>query len=179
MVIPVRYLADQEYSAENIAWCKKHEIRICHIRMQSAKEPFIENDPDLVAQALAQVLDTRNYPLLIHSNKGKHRWYVLLSHSALTLTCLIVVSLSDVSERCKDGVLPVYLTSMIGMRKERGKVTSNLSRGLIGRLTLIPCISQIGCHCNLKYIIYSPSLLKPSYAYGYKKLLTLSNLRFK
>ena len=178
-MVPIRYLADHEYSAENIAWCEKHGIRICHIRMQSAKEPFIENDPDLVALALAQVLDTRNYPLLIHSNKGKHRWYVLLSHSALTLTCLIVVSLSDVSERCKDGVLPVYLTSMIGMRKERGKVTSNLSRGLIGRLTLIPCISQIGCHCNLKYIIYSPSLLKPSYAYGYKKLLTLSNLRFK
>jgi len=153
MVIPIRYLADQEYSAENIAWCEKHEIRICHIRMQSAKEPFIENDPDLVAQALARVLHTRNYPLLIHSNKGKHRWYVLLSHSALMLMCLIVASLSDVSESYKDGVLRVYLTSMIGMRKERGKVTSNLSRGLIGGLSLIQCINQIGCHRNLKYTI--------------------------
>ena len=43
--------------------------------MHTAKEPFIENDPDLVAQALSQLLDSRNYPLLIHSNKGKHRWF--------------------------------------------------------------------------------------------------------
>jgi len=43
--------------------------------MHTAKEPFVENDPDLVAQALAEVLDSRNYPLLIHSNKGKHRWF--------------------------------------------------------------------------------------------------------
>ena len=42
--------------------------------MRTAKEPFIENDPDLVAQALSELLDSRNYPLLIHSNKGKHRW---------------------------------------------------------------------------------------------------------
>lgn len=74
MLILVRYLADQEYSPENISWCEKLGIRICHIKMQSAKEPFIENDPTLVAEALAQVLDSRNYPLLIHSNKGKHRW---------------------------------------------------------------------------------------------------------
>ena len=69
-----RYLADQNYLEENIAWCEKHGIRICHIRMQSAKEPFIENDHELVAQALSLILDTRNYPILIHSNKGKHRW---------------------------------------------------------------------------------------------------------
>lgn len=43
--------------------------------MQSAKEPFIENDPELVAEALSHLLDSRNYPLLVHSNKGKHRWY--------------------------------------------------------------------------------------------------------
>ena len=69
-----RYLADQDYSAENIAWCEEYEIRVCHIPMHTAKEPFIENDPDLVAQALSELLDSRNYPLLIHSNKGKHRW---------------------------------------------------------------------------------------------------------
>jgi|SRR5579862_647321 len=68
------YLADQDYAAENIAWCERYNIRICHIPMQSAKEPFLENDPDLVAEALALLLDIRNYPLLIHSNKGKHRW---------------------------------------------------------------------------------------------------------
>jgi protein tyrosine/serine phosphatase len=44
--------------------------------MQSAKEPFVDNDSALVAEALAQILDSRNYPLLVHSNKGKHRWYM-------------------------------------------------------------------------------------------------------
>jgi len=72
------YLADQEYSAENIAWCELHGIRTCHIRMQSAKEPFIENDPALVAEALSHLLDSRNYPLLVHSNKGKHRCGVVV-----------------------------------------------------------------------------------------------------
>jgi len=72
------YLADQEYSAENIAWCERHGIRICHIHMQSAKEPFIENDPELVAEALSHLLDSRNYPLLVHSNKGKHRCGVVV-----------------------------------------------------------------------------------------------------
>jgi Tyrosine phosphatase family len=53
--------------------------------MKSAKEPFVENDPDLVAEALAQVLDSRNYPLLVHSNKGKHRWCVSsIPHSLQT-----------------------------------------------------------------------------------------------
>jgi len=43
--------------------------------MQSAKEPFIENNPGLVAEALSHILDSRNYPLLVHSNKGKQRWF--------------------------------------------------------------------------------------------------------
>lgn len=77
-----RYLADQEYSAENISWCEQQGIRICHIHMQSAKEPFVENDPELVAQALSEILDSRNYPLLVHSNKGKHRWYILETRSS-------------------------------------------------------------------------------------------------
>ena len=77
------YLADQDYLTENIEWCGEHGIRIHHIGMQSSKEPFFDNDPELVAQALALLLDSRNYPILIHSNKGKHRWYLV---SALTCT---------------------------------------------------------------------------------------------
>ena len=88
----IRYLADQEYSAENLTWCEQHGIRICHIRMQSSKEPFVENDPDLVAQALSEILDSRNYPLLVHSNKGKHRWLfpqeTLTNGSGVVIGCL-------------------------------------------------------------------------------------------
>jgi tyrosine-protein phosphatase-like protein OCA2 len=60
--------------------------------MQSAKEPFVENDPDLVAQALSEILDSRNYPLLVHSNKGKHRWLflqeTLTNGSGVVIGCL-------------------------------------------------------------------------------------------
>ena len=60
--------------------------------MQSPKEPFIENDPELVAEALCYLLDSRNYPLLVHSNKGKHRWFLpLVFHadcSGVVVGCL-------------------------------------------------------------------------------------------
>ena len=60
---------------ENIVWCAINGIRVIHVRMQSSKEPFLDNDEVLVAEALTHLLDQRNYPVLVHSNKGKHRWY--------------------------------------------------------------------------------------------------------
>jgi tyrosine-protein phosphatase-like protein OCA2 len=83
-----RYCADQDYSAENIEWCQQHGIEVRHVLMQSAKEPFLENDPKLVAETLSYLLDSRNYPLLIHSNKGKHRWQ---DPAERALTCSGVV----------------------------------------------------------------------------------------
>lgn len=37
----------------------------------------MENDAEGMRQALEVILDKRNHPLLIHSNKGKHRAGVL------------------------------------------------------------------------------------------------------
>lgn len=38
----------------------------------------MENDAEGMRQALEVILDKRNHPLLIHSNKGKHRAGVLV-----------------------------------------------------------------------------------------------------
>lgn len=82
--------------------------------MHSAKEPFIENDPELVAQALSLILDTRNYPILVHSNKGKHRW------SSSKMTKLTIAELSwDAFGNCKDGVWLAFSTNTTVMPKER------------------------------------------------------------
>lgn len=37
------------------------------------QEPFVEIPPAAIVEALKQILDVRNHPLLIHCNKGKHR----------------------------------------------------------------------------------------------------------
>lgn len=47
-------------------------------RTASVKEPFIENDPEVIKTSLELILDTRNLPVLLHSNKGKHRVGVLV-----------------------------------------------------------------------------------------------------
>ncbi|EWC45273.1 hypothetical protein DRE_06000 [Drechslerella stenobrocha 248] len=39
----------------------------------------VENDAESVTQALELLLDSRNFPVLIHSNKGKHRSGVLVA----------------------------------------------------------------------------------------------------
>jgi hypothetical protein len=85
--------------------------------MHTAKEPFIENDPDLVAQALAQILDSRNYPLLIHSNKGKHRWF----ETSIAEDWRSVELWLAVYGNCKDGVLHPFSTNTIVTLKEKEK----------------------------------------------------------
>eukprot|EP00035_Acanthoeca_spectabilis_P021913 m.440894 g.440894 ORF g.440894 m.440894 type:complete len:172 (+) comp18584_c0_seq1:168-683(+) len=37
------------------------------------KEPFVNIPQDKIALAIQALLDSRNYPVLIHCNKGKHR----------------------------------------------------------------------------------------------------------
>ncbi|ODQ68298.1 hypothetical protein NADFUDRAFT_81305 [Nadsonia fulvescens var. elongata DSM 6958] len=83
------YLGDRqkEDNKDYIEWAaatstptstSKTPIKLHYFHVQSAKEPYIENDPEKLTQALNILLDTRNYPVLIHSNKGKHRIGVLV-----------------------------------------------------------------------------------------------------
>ncbi|KAH3673194.1 hypothetical protein WICMUC_003812 [Wickerhamomyces mucosus] len=46
--------------------------------MESSSEPFIMNDSEAIMLALKTILNIDNYPILIHSNKGKHRIGVLV-----------------------------------------------------------------------------------------------------
>lgn len=42
------------------------------------KEPFLSQNPEIITASLQILLDRRNYPVLVHSNKGKHRAGVLV-----------------------------------------------------------------------------------------------------
>lgn len=59
-------------------WAKEQGINLVSFHVKSVKEPFIQNDPGAVSAALEILLDVRNFPVLVHSNKGKHRVGVLV-----------------------------------------------------------------------------------------------------
>ncbi|KAJ2785567.1 tyrosine-protein phosphatase siw14 [Coemansia interrupta] len=54
-------------------FARENQINFKHFRVAANKEPFEEMDHALVAEILAEVLDTRNHPLLIHCNRGIRR----------------------------------------------------------------------------------------------------------
>ncbi|KAK9454884.1 tyrosine phosphatase family-domain-containing protein [Dipodascopsis uninucleata] len=72
------YLGENELRQVNQEWADKNGIRVYHFKMESCKLPFIENDPKAIESALGIVADSRNFPILMHSNKGKHRVGVLV-----------------------------------------------------------------------------------------------------
>lgn len=63
----------EDENASYYAWAREQGIRVVCIRMVSVKEPLTVNDPAAVTECLKLLLDKSNYPVLIHSNKGKHR----------------------------------------------------------------------------------------------------------
>lgn len=74
------YIGDRSDTdnAEYRAWALDHGITWLHFDAKSAKEPFIENDREVIRNTLEIILDRRNLPVLVHSNKGKHRVGVLV-----------------------------------------------------------------------------------------------------
>ena len=74
------YIGDRSDTdnAEYRAWALDHGITWLHFDAKSAKEPFIENDRKVIRNTLEIILDRRNLPVLVHSNKGKHRVGVLV-----------------------------------------------------------------------------------------------------
>lgn len=59
-----------ELSPEYAEFLEQEKIQFHRIYMDSCRDPDIEERMD---QVLQLVLDVDNYPILIHSNKGKHR----------------------------------------------------------------------------------------------------------
>lgn len=63
-------MGDKEILPEYQQFLEQESIKFHHIRMTSTKDPDIQKEMETV---LRLVLDVENYPILIHSNKGKHR----------------------------------------------------------------------------------------------------------
>lgn len=65
------------------SWLSTTHITFHHLPMESSQEPFLLKERDeqcqrLLTTALELMLDKRNHPILMHSNKGKHRIGVLV-----------------------------------------------------------------------------------------------------
>ena len=74
------YMGDRKESDNEgyKAWANGQGINWIHFYEKSAKEPFTENDRGVIKKTLEIILDVRNLPVLVHSNKGKHRVGVLV-----------------------------------------------------------------------------------------------------
>lgn len=70
-------MCPEEYAANNREFAGRNGIRIFQFGIEGNKEPFVDIPEEVIRAACTQLLDTRNYPILIHCNKGKHRTGVL------------------------------------------------------------------------------------------------------
>lgn len=67
------FLCPEEYPESHHAFLAEHGMQLLQFGLAGNKEPFDEIPEDVIRDALRAVLDTRNHPLLIHCNQGKHR----------------------------------------------------------------------------------------------------------
>eukprot|EP01060_Flectonema_neradi_P036999 TRINITY_DN7327_c0_g1_i1.p1 TRINITY_DN7327_c0_g1~~TRINITY_DN7327_c0_g1_i1.p1 ORF type:complete len:248 (+),score=36.39 TRINITY_DN7327_c0_g1_i1:72-746(+) len=67
------YLCPEEYAMVNQEFYRTIGIQILKFPMEGNKEPFVNIPEEQVNRALSTICDTRNHPILIHCNKGKHR----------------------------------------------------------------------------------------------------------
>ena len=69
----ILFLCPEDYSQPNFEFLKANNIKLITIPMEGNKEPFKKIPSELMDQALEVIADTRNHPIFIHCNKGKHR----------------------------------------------------------------------------------------------------------
>jgi tyrosine-protein phosphatase SIW14 len=69
----ILFMSKEDYPKEMLSWLEENQITFYQYRTAGNKEPFTEMDPKQIAQILGMMLDTRNHPILVHCNKGKHR----------------------------------------------------------------------------------------------------------
>ncbi|CEO97843.1 hypothetical protein PBRA_005957 [Plasmodiophora brassicae] len=63
----------EDYPEGNLRFLEGIGARLLKFGVAGNKEPFTDISSDVMRSALYAVLDTRNHPVLIHCNKGKHR----------------------------------------------------------------------------------------------------------
>ena len=69
----ILYLCPEEYPETNLSFLTGIHVQLLQYGVAGNKEPFLEIPHSVISEALVQILDVRNHPLLIHCNKGKHR----------------------------------------------------------------------------------------------------------
>ncbi|CAM6090848.1 unnamed protein product [Calypogeia fissa] len=69
----VIYLCPEPYPQANVEFLEKNSIQLFHFGIEGNKEPFVDIPEDVIHDALKILLDSKNHPILIHCNKGKHR----------------------------------------------------------------------------------------------------------
>ncbi|KAJ2843376.1 tyrosine-protein phosphatase siw14 [Coemansia erecta] len=67
------YVFDGDCQPYHQQFIGDHSINYKHFRVAANKEPFVEMDHAMVSEILAEVLDTRNHPVLLHCNRGIRR----------------------------------------------------------------------------------------------------------
>ncbi|GAA5947253.1 hypothetical protein JCM3765_001592 [Sporobolomyces pararoseus] len=67
----IMYLSPDDYRSDTHNWAIERGLNIFHLRIDVSKDPTVEVDEDLIAEAIEKVLDSRNLPILIHDNKGR------------------------------------------------------------------------------------------------------------
>jgi tyrosine-protein phosphatase SIW14 len=67
------FLCPEDYPDSHVEFLKDQGAQLLQFASEGNKEPFVEIPEDVIRAALRAVLDTRNHPLLIHCNQGKHR----------------------------------------------------------------------------------------------------------
>lgn len=92
------YLGDgcPEVIAEDYQkWIASQGIEYIHLHSPSVKEPFVGTDRTTVTRTLKIIMDSKNHPILVHSNKGKHRVGVVM---AVLRKCLLQWYLTPIYE---------------------------------------------------------------------------------
>lgn len=69
----ILYLCPEDYAESNLKFCEENGIHVLRFPTEGNKEPFSDISEPLMHRILSALCDTRNLPLLIHCNKGKHR----------------------------------------------------------------------------------------------------------
>jgi protein tyrosine/serine phosphatase len=79
----ILYLCPEAYSEDNTEFIEKSGIRLLHFGINGNKEPFVDMPVDVIRQALREMLDVRNQPLLIHCVPADHE--ILTEHGWMDL----------------------------------------------------------------------------------------------
>ncbi|AIN95377.1 tyrosine phosphatase, putative [Leishmania panamensis] len=69
----ILYLCPEDYAESNLKFCEENGVHVLRFPTEGNKEPFCDISEPLMHRILSAICDTRNLPLLIHCNKGKHR----------------------------------------------------------------------------------------------------------